>query len=126
MNQSPTDTISRLAVTVKTDDGLDAPLDPVFGRAARFLVVNPNNGSIEADLGNPFIAENQGAGTGVAGLLKDQNIDAVISGRFGPKAYQALIAFGISMWNAPEGITARDALVRLARGELTKMEIKRY
>jgi len=50
----------------------------------------------------------------------------VITGRFGPKAYEALSRLGIQMWTAPQGLTARQALDKMLAGELTQMQIVRY
>jgi len=117
---------TKIAITSKRPDGLESPLDPVFGRAAAFVVVDAETGAVLESIENAFAAESQGAGTGVASLMKGMNVLAVISGRFGPKAYQALSALDIEMWNAPEGITVGEALQRFFRKELPKMEIKRY
>lgn len=117
---------TRIAITSKRLDGLDAPLDPVFGRAAAFVIVESDTGIVLEQIENALAAESQGAGTGVAAFMAGKNVGAVISGRFGPKAYQALSALGIEMWNAPEGITVGEALRRFYRNELQEMEIKRY
>ena len=116
----------RVAVTTRKAEGLASPLDPVFGRAAAFLVLDAETRAVVATMDNPLRDSDQGAGTGAAALMNEARVDAVISGQFGPKAYEALHRFDIAMWNAPDGITAEEALDRLLRGELRKMEIKRY
>ncbi len=117
---------TRIAITSKSCDGLDAPMDPVFGRAVAFVIVDRDTGRVEEELENSLAAESQGAGTGVAAFMKDKNVVAVISGRFGPKAFQAMTAFDIEMWTAPEGLSVGEAFTRFSRNELPKMEIKRY
>ena len=58
--------------------------------------------------------------------MSDNHVNAVISGRFGPKAHQALEALGIEMWIAPDGMRAAEALQKLASSGLEKMEMTRY
>ncbi len=117
---------ARIAITARGAEGLAAPLDPVFGRAAVFLIVDRESKEVVSTVVNPFKESDQGAGTGAAALMHEAGAGAVISGQFGPKAFQAMSRFDIEMWNAPEGITALEALNRFERGELRRMEIKRY
>lgn len=101
------------------DGGLDQKMDPRFGRAAGFLVIDGDK--LEwIDNG----ARNAGHGAGVAAvaLARDQNVEAVISGEFGPKANEGLMSLGVERFVAPEGITIRDALAQMERGELREME----
>ena len=117
---------TRIAITVKSRDGLTSLLDPVFGRATAFLVVDLETRKIESELENSFTSTSQGAGTGAAALMKEKKVEAVISGRFGPKAYQALTHLGIEMWNAKDGMTVKDALDLFERGELEQMKVRKY
>jgi predicted Fe-Mo cluster-binding NifX family protein len=114
---------SRVAITSKSRFRPDSLLDPVFGRAAMFLIIDQGTRKIEAELENPFAAMSLGSGTSAAALMKEHEVDAVITGRFGTKACHALSLLGIEMWNAPDGITVEDAFDRFERGELTRMII---
>ena len=116
----------RVVVTVKRTGGLDAEIDPRFGRAFAFLVVDVESGAVVSEIVNDAANAAHGAGTGAAAIMSDHGVTAVISGRFGPKACQALEALNIEMWTAPEGISATEALALLAKGGLPKMEIKRF
>jgi len=109
-----------IAISVSRTNGLDSPLDPRFGRAGGYIVVEQDTRTVVAELENRFAGFAHGAGTGAAGLMDQQNVDIIISGRFGPKAEQALAFFGVEMWTAPEGITVGEALDRLAAGELER------
>ncbi len=111
---------SRIAITVTELSDLSAPMDPRFGRAVGFLVVQ--DGSILARLENGSVRAAHGAGTGAAALMGDHGVDKVISGAFGPKAHTALSAHGITMLIAPLGLTAADALERAQRGELKQQQ----
>jgi predicted Fe-Mo cluster-binding NifX family protein len=115
-----------IAITVKHSKGTDAEFDPRFGRADAFRIVNIETNKVLFEIVNDAANAAQGAGTEAAAIMSRNGVEAVISGRFGPKAHQALEALGIEMWIAPDGITAAKALERLANGELQKMEITRY
>jgi predicted Fe-Mo cluster-binding NifX family protein len=106
--------------------GIEAELDPHFGRAHAFLIVDPESEGVFHQITNDAADAAHGAGTGAAAIMSRNGVEAVISGRFGPKASQALVALGIEMWIAPAGIKAKEALKRLASGELEKMEITRF
>jgi predicted Fe-Mo cluster-binding NifX family protein len=116
----------QIAISVTGKDGLQSQLDPRFGRAAGFLIVDPVTRSIIAEIPNRAADQVQGAGTAAAKLMKDNKVAAVISGRFGPKAFQALSALGIEMWVAPDGISADEALRRLEAGTLERMAVQVY
>ena len=91
----------KVAITVQSQDGLEAMLDPRFGRANAYLIVDLDSGEILSELDNVNIEAAHGAGTGAAAVMNAEQVDAVISGRFGPKAFQSLEAFQIEMWTAP-------------------------
>ena len=116
----------RIAISVVGPGGLVARLDPRFGRAAAFLMVDLESREILREVENEAAGAAHGAGTGAAATMSKNTVDAVISGRFGPKAYQALEALSIEMWIAPNGITAEQALDSLAAGTLEKMVLQRF
>jgi predicted Fe-Mo cluster-binding NifX family protein len=76
---------------------LDSSIDPRFGRAGWFLVVDPLSKSWEA-VQNPAAGQSRGAGIAAAQFVVDRGVEAVVSGRFGPNAARALDAAGIRMF----------------------------
>jgi len=106
----------RIAITVSELTDLSAPMDPRFGRAAGFLVVQ--DGEVLTVSKNSAVLASHGAGTGAASLMQELGVGKVISGAFGPKASSALTEMGITMLLAPAGLTAAEALERAGRGEL--------
>ena len=106
----------RIAITVSALTDLSAPMDPRFGRAAGFLVVQ--DGKVLTKLTNGSVNASQGAGTGAASLMREHGVGIVISGAFGPKAHAALTEMGIAMLIAPAGLTAAEALDKAQRGVL--------
>ena len=111
--------MSKVAISVLRGRlGLDASMDDRFGRAEAFLVVERETGEAIETIDNASIGASHGAGTAAANMLRSAEVDAVISGRFGPKASDALRAHGIEAWIAPSGITAGEALRLLEHGDL--------
>jgi predicted Fe-Mo cluster-binding NifX family protein len=85
-----------IVISVKKPN-LDSAVDPRFGRASWFLVVDPLTKSWEA-VQNPALSQSHGAGIAAAQFVIDRGVEAVISGRFGPNAAMALKAAGIQMF----------------------------
>lgn len=116
----------KIAVTVNGGRELDAPMDPRFGRAPAFLFVDADSGALLGSEPNEGASAAHGAGTAAAALMSKAGVVGVISGHFGPKAYQALKAMKIQMWAAPPGLTAGQALERLKAGELEEAMVKEF
>lgn len=114
-----------VAITVKTSVGLSAPLDPRFGRTPVFLVVTreANDWKVAHIIENRAADDAQGAGGAAATQLAKLGVTDVISGRYGPKAYQALNALHIRMWMADEDTTAEQAISSLGKKELKEMKV---
>jgi len=90
---------------------LDAEVDPRFGRAAYFLIVDPKTLNFKA-LANPNALAGQGAGIQSAQLVAAQRVGAVVTGQVGPNAARILETAGIRIVNV-DAMTVRDALSRL-------------
>jgi predicted Fe-Mo cluster-binding NifX family protein len=97
-----------------TGSTLDAAIDPRFGRAAGFIVVDTQDDSLVV-LENASQQSQQGAGIGTAQALARLGTNAVITGHCGPNAFQALAAAGIEVFTGATG-TAAEALKRLRSG----------
>jgi predicted Fe-Mo cluster-binding NifX family protein len=114
--------MSRIAISVTHEgEGMNALMDGRFGRAEAFLVVDRGSGEVVETIDNASAGASHGAGTAAANAMKSGGVEAVISGRFGPKAFDALQALGIETWVAPPGITAGEALRMLDDGALEQM-----
>jgi predicted Fe-Mo cluster-binding NifX family protein len=115
--------MGRIAISIRNaGEGLSAPMDDRFGRANAFLVVERETGEAIDTIDNASVAASHGAGTGAANAMRSAQVDVVISGRFGPKAFDALRAMGIETWIAPPAISAGEALRMLAEGGLERMQ----
>ena len=113
-------TSTHVAVPAMNNDGLHSTMDSRFGRAPWFVVVELESGVVVNTLVNFSALNTHGAGTGAASLMASSGVDAVIAGRFGSKAHQALKALGIGSWTSEGGLTVEQAVVRLRSGELSK------
>ena len=108
-------------VVTATGADLEAQLDPRFGRAAYFVSVDPDTLACRAQA-NPAVDAMGGAGSQAAQAIARSAPEAVISGAFGPNAFEALRAAGIKMYRAPEGLTVRAAVEQYRAGGLAAVE----
>lgn len=107
----------KIAVTSEGPQ-LDDQLDPRFGRAAGFVVVDLDSMDTEyIDNGQSQVMA-QGAGIQAAELVARAGVTCLLTGYVGPKAFQALAAAGIKVGQNLEGLTVRDALERFKNGQV--------
>lgn len=104
-------------VFTTTGDGLDAPLDPRFGRASRFLVYDLDDDTFTVVDNAVNLNAAQGAGIQSAETVARTGAKAVVTGHCGPKAFRVLSAAGIRIYPAPEG-TVAQALAAYRAGSL--------
>jgi predicted Fe-Mo cluster-binding NifX family protein len=96
---------------------VDDMVDPRFGRAAGFVVVNlaTDQTSYVDNGGSQAMA--QGAGIQAAENVARAGAGVVLSGFVGPKAFQALAAAGIAVVQNVENMTVRQAVEKYRKGE---------
>lgn len=109
---------TRVAIPAVDDSGLGAAMDPRFGRAPFYALLDMKSGDLLEIVPNTAAEAAHGAGTQAARLMREQGVQTVIAGRFGPKATDALRALGIEYRTAPEGLTVGQALEKLKTGNL--------
>lgn len=112
----------RVGVSASGRD-LNAQVDDRFGRCQWFLIVDSDLLEFTA-FENRHAEEAMGAGVAAAKDLIDGRVEAIISGQVGPKAYEVLKAVNIDIFLVPGSITVKDALERLRRGELQRMQMR--
>ena len=105
-------------ITVSGGEDLSAALDPAFGRAERFLVVDPATGRVLQVIENLAVDAAHGAGIQAANTVGGTGARAVVSGGFGPKAVDGLRAQEVTMYEADGSMTALEALNLLRSGAL--------
>ena len=108
----------RIAVSSQGRD-LDSKVDQRFARAPYFLVFDTNDESVEVVNNDQNVNAAQGAGIQAAENIAKKNVDIVVAGNFGPKAFRALEAAGVKAARWADG-TVSEA-IELARNN--KLEL---
>jgi predicted Fe-Mo cluster-binding NifX family protein len=106
----------KVAFTTSGDD-LDAPLDSRFGRAPRFLVYDMDHKAVELIDNAQSLNAAQGAGIQAAETVVRAGVGAVVTGHCGPKAFRALSAAGVAIYNC-SATTVGQALSAFEEGTL--------
>ena len=103
-----------------TGRSLESDVDPRFGRAALFALVDTATNTLEAVEANASRDAMQGAGIQAARLAAELGVKVVITGHCGPKAFQALTAAGIDVFAGASGSVA-DAVSAYGDGQLQRL-----
>lgn len=98
---------------------LDDRVDPRFGRAAGFIVVDPQDMTFEFIDNGASQVMARGAGIQAAEIISRAGVDMVLTGFVGPKAFEALKAAGIGVGQDVDKLTVREAVTRFANGSVT-------
>jgi len=105
----------KIAVSA-TAPGLDAEVDPRFGRCQYFVIVDPQSMQFEA-LDNSNAMAAGGAGISTAQMIASKGVEVVLTGNCGPNAYQTLSAAGIQVISGVSG-KIKDAVEAYKTGGL--------
>ena len=109
--------MNKIAITSE-GPSLDDQVDPRFGRAAGFVVVDLETMETQyIDDGQSQVMA-QGAGIQAAGLVARAGVNCLLTDYVGPKAFKALAAAGIKVGQNLEGLTVRDAVERFKSGQV--------
>ena len=106
----------RIAVT-SAGKGLDSKLDPRFGRADYFIILDPDTMEFEVVENSQNLNLPQGAGIQAGKTIVDQHVDLLITGHCGPKAFKVLQNAGIKIMTGARG-KVKDAIEQFNNGEL--------
>jgi predicted Fe-Mo cluster-binding NifX family protein len=100
---------------------LDDEVDPRFGRAQVFLVVDIDTGEFEVVDNKQNLEAPQGAGIQAGRIVSEHGAEVLITGHCGPNAYRTLSAAGVKVVIGAGG-TVRDAVEKFKSGELKPAE----
>ncbi len=100
-------------------EGLDAPVDPRFGRCPFFVLVDTESMAVES-VPNTSASAAGGAGIQAAQMLASHGVGALITGNIGPNAMQTLSVAGIKIYQHRGG-RVRNAVEQFKRGELASV-----
>jgi predicted Fe-Mo cluster-binding NifX family protein len=104
-------------VVTAQGSNLDSPVDPRFGRARYFLLVDTDTGQFTTHDNVQNLNAAQGAGIQAAQTVVRLGAEAVLTGNVGPKAYATLQAGQVAIYPGAAG-TVRQALEELRSGRL--------
>lgn len=107
-----------LLITAQGDD-IGSLVDPRFGRAHWFIVIDPASGDWRALDNGDNVNASGGAGVQAAGHVVSQGVDAIITGNVGPNAHRVLATAGVAVYHAGNGVTVREALAAFNDGKLS-------
>ena len=100
---------------------LSANLNPRFGRARHFVLVDSETGGIEVVDNEQNLDLPQGAGIQAGQTIVRNGAGVLITGNCGPKAFRVLEAARVKIYVGVEG-TLQEALDRFNAGELRPAE----
>ena len=113
--------MEKIAVSSEGPD-MDARVDPRFGRAAGFIIIDPDTMAFEyVDNGSSQVMA-QGAGIQAAEIVAATGARVLLTGFVGPKAFQALNAAGIRIGQNVDNLTVREAVQRFQAGDVPAAE----
>ena len=100
---------------------LDSAVDPRFGRAAQFVLVDTDTGEHQLISNAQNLNAAQGAGIQSAEAVARLGAKALVTGHCGPKAFRVLLAAGIKIYNT-DARTVAEALEHYRAGKLKEAE----
>jgi len=107
----------KIAISATGKD-MDSAIDPRFGRAGYFIIVDTESGNIVNVIDNLAAQDAaQGAGINAATLVAGSGAQTVLTGQIGPKAFEVLQASGIKMISNVSG-TVREAIEQYRKGAI--------
>lgn len=109
----------KIAVT-SMDGTLEGSVDERFGRCKKLVVYDPQTKTVEVVDNKANMGMAQGAGIQTAQNVVNAGAKTVISGHYGPKAFQVLKAAGVEIYQAAN-VTVAEALRRFDQGQLDKL-----
>lgn len=103
--------MSNIVITSSGNE-LTSQFDKRFGRAEWFCVLDSTTMKSRF-IQNEFVDANHGAGTKVAELMIELNVDKIISGDFGPKAKELLEKVNIQMVIIQDSTNIKEIVERI-------------
>jgi predicted DNA-binding protein (UPF0251 family)/predicted Fe-Mo cluster-binding NifX family protein len=110
--------LMRVAVSAHAAS-LEAAVAPRFGRAPGFLIVDPRTMEFEYVANGADVDRTHGLGSDAAALIANAGATVLLTGFVGAKAAWLLAQAGIRVADGLGALTAREAVERFARGEIT-------
>ena len=109
----------KIAITAQ-DKCLSSEIDPRFGRAKWFVIIDPETGHFDVHNNEVNLNAAQGAGIQTAQNIANLDVKAVITGNVGPNAYKTLNTAGIKIFLANKQ-TVSQAIESYKAGQLKEV-----
>ena len=106
----------KIAVSAR-EPSLESQVDPRFGRAAHFVIVDTESGEHEVIENSQNLGAAQGAGIQSAQAVIQAGAQALLTGNCGPKAFRVLQSANVQIFVGVDG-TLEEVLDRFKAGEL--------
>lgn len=103
-----------------TGKTLDSTLDVRFGRCEYFIIYDKKNEKIKA-LENRGQLSGGGAGIAAAQQIIDEKVDAIITGKLGPNAFELISRARIKVYSCGS-IPVKTAIEKCQSGELAELK----
>ena len=103
-----------------TGNNLNSTLDPRFGRAEYFLIVD-DKGELVKVIKNTGIQAMRGAGITAAQIVAKEKVNVVITGNIGPNASMVLNDSGTRIFLGSPTMKVRDILREYQKGKLQEI-----
>jgi predicted Fe-Mo cluster-binding NifX family protein len=97
---------------------LESEIDPRFGRAGFFLLVDPETMEVKVIENKQNLQLPQGAGIQAAQIVVEQGAKTVLTGNCGPKAFKVLQAAGVNVGIGISG-TVQEAVNQYKQGKVS-------
>lgn len=107
----------KIAIT-STGKTLNSQVDPRFGRAAYFIIIDTETMDFNV-IENESVAAAGGAGISSAKVVIDSDVNTVLTGNCGPNAERTLTAASVKLYTAVTG-TISEAIELFKSGKLTE------
>ena len=104
-------------VVTSQGTSLDDLVDPRFGRASHFVLVDTDSGEFSGHDNAQNLQASQGAGIQAAQTVARLGAEAVLTGHVGPKAFATLRAGKVAIYTGVTG-KVREALAKFRAGQL--------
>jgi predicted Fe-Mo cluster-binding NifX family protein len=110
----------KLAISAVGPNPTD-PVDPRFGRARYFLLYDTESEVYTVIDNADQVAAMQGAGIQAAQNVTASGVEALLTGRCGPKAFQVLEAAGVQIFGGVQG-SVQQALQAWRENKLQRLD----
>ena len=110
----------KIVVTSQGSD-LSSQVDPRFGRAKNFIVVDTETNEMSVHDNTQNVNAAQGAGIQAGRTVADLGVEVVVTGNVGPKAFTTLQAGNVKVYPGATG-TVKEAVEKFKAGELQESQ----